>query len=45
MPIAWQSKHIRRVIKITPAAETLVMVDLAEPCIFLIENSYKRYCN
>ena len=34
MPVAWKSKLIRRVIKITLAAETLVMVDLAEACIF-----------
>ena len=34
MPIAWQSKHIRRVVKSTLAAETLAMVDLAKACIF-----------
>ena len=34
MPIAWQSKSIRRIIKSTLAAETLTMVDLAETCIF-----------
>ena len=34
MPIAWQSKRIRRVIKSTLPAETLAMVDLAEACIF-----------
>ena len=34
MPIACQSKHIRRVVKITLAAETLTIVDLAEACIF-----------
>ena len=34
MPIAWQSKCIRRVIKSTLAAGTLAMVDLAEACIF-----------
>ena len=39
MPIAWQSKRIRRVIKTTLAAESLSMVDLAEACIFFIENS------
>ena len=38
-PLPLQSKHIRRVIKSTLAAETLAMVDLAEACIFL-ENSY-----
>ena len=39
MPIAWQSKHVRRVIKSTQAEETLAMVDLAEACIFFfIEN-------
>ena len=34
MPIAWQSKRIRRVVQSTLAAETLAMVDLAEACIF-----------
>ena len=34
MPIAWQSKHVRRVIKSTLATETLAKVDLAEACIF-----------
>ena len=34
MPIAWQSKRIKRVVKSTLAAETLAMVDLAEACIF-----------
>lgn len=34
MPIAWQSKRIRRVVKSTLAAETLAMVDMAEACIF-----------
>ena len=40
MPIAWQSKHVRRVVKSTLAAETLAMVDMAEACIFFIENCY-----
>ena len=35
MPIAWQSKRIRRVAKSTLVAETLAMVDLAEASIFL----------
>ena len=39
MPIARQSKCIRRVVKSTLAEETLAMIDLAEACIF-IENSY-----
>ena len=34
MPIAWQSKRIRRVVKSTRAAETLAMVNLAKACIF-----------
>ena len=34
MPIAWQSRRIRRVVKSTLAAETLAMVDLAEACVF-----------
>ncbi len=34
LPIAWQSKCIRRVIKSTLAAGTLAMVNLAEACIF-----------
>ena len=34
MPITWQSKCIRRVVKSTLATETLAMVDLAEACIF-----------
>ena len=34
MPIGWQYKFIRRVIKSTLAAETWAMVDLAEACIF-----------
>ena len=34
MPIIWQSKCVRRVIKSTQAAETLTMVDLTEVCIF-----------
>ena len=34
MPIARQSKCIRRVIKSTLAAENLAMDDLAEACIF-----------
>ena len=34
MTIAWQSKHIKRVIKSTLAAETLAMIYLAEACIF-----------
>ena len=39
MLIAWQSMCIRRVIKSTPAVETLAMVDLAEACIFF-KNSF-----
>ena len=34
MPTAWQSKHVRRVVKSTLAVETLAMVDMAEACIF-----------
>lgn len=34
MPIAWQSKRIRRVVKSTLAAETLAMVDMSEACLF-----------
>ena len=34
MPIAWQSKHIRRVVKSTLATKTVAMVDMAEACIF-----------
>ena len=34
MPIVWQSKCIRSVVKSTLAAETLAMVGLAEACIF-----------
>ena len=34
MPIVWQSKRVRRVVKSTLAAETLAMVDMAEACIF-----------
>ena len=34
MPIAWQSKRIKRVVKSTLAAETLAMVDMTEACIF-----------
>ena len=34
MPIAWQSKCIRRVFKSTLAAETLAMVDKSEACLF-----------
>ena len=33
MPIAWQSKHIRRVLKSTLVAETLTMVDISETCL------------
>ena len=38
MPIAWQSRRIKRVVKSTLAAETLAMVDLAEACVFFIGN-------
>ena len=34
IPIAWQSKRVRRVVKSTLAAETVAMVDMAEACIF-----------
>ena len=34
MPIAWQSKRVRRVVKSTLAAETLALVEMAEACIF-----------
>ena len=34
MPIAWQSKCVRRVVKSTLAAEILAMVDMAKACIF-----------
>ena len=34
MPIAWQSKRIKRIVKSTLAAETLAMVDMAEACIY-----------
>ena len=34
MPISWQSKRIKRIVKSTLAAETLAMVDLAEACLF-----------
>ena len=34
MPITWQSKRIRRVIKSTLAAETFAIIDLAKACIF-----------
>ena len=34
MPIVWQSKRIKRIVKSTLAAETLAMVDLAEACIY-----------
>ncbi len=34
LPVAWQSKRIRRVVKNTLAAETLVMVDITEACLF-----------
>ena len=34
MPIAWQSKCIRRVVKSTLATETLAMVDMSETCLF-----------
>ena len=34
MPIAWQSKRVRRVVKSTLAAEILAMVDMVEACIF-----------
>ena len=30
MPLAWQSKRVRRIVKSTLGAETLAMVDLAE---------------
>ena len=33
MAIAWQSKHIRRVVKRTLAAETLTIVDMSEVCL------------
>ena len=34
MPLAWQSKRVRRIVKSTLGAETLAMVDLAEACVF-----------
>ena len=34
MPISWQSKRIKRVVKSTLAAETLAMVDAAEAAIY-----------
>ena len=34
IPIAWQSKFIRRVVKSKQAAETLAMVDKSESCLF-----------
>ena len=34
IPVAWQSKRIKRVVKSTLAAETLALVDLAEACLF-----------
>ena len=34
MPIAWQSKRIKRIVKSTLGAETLVMVDLTEACFY-----------
>ena len=34
MPIAWQSKRVKRIVKSTLAAETLAMVDMAEACMF-----------
>ena len=34
MPIAWQSKHIKRIVKSTLGAETLAMVDLTEACFY-----------
>ena len=41
MPIAWQSKCIRRVVKNTLTAETLAILSLY----FFIENSYWRCYN
>ena len=34
LPIAWQSKHIRKVVKSTLAAETLAMVDMSKASLF-----------
>ena len=34
MPIAWQSKRIKRTVKSTLGAETLAMVDLTEACFY-----------
>ena len=34
MPIAWQSKRIKRIVKSTLGAETLAMVDLTEACFY-----------
>ena len=34
LPIAWQSKRVKRIVKSTLAAETLAMVDMAEACMF-----------
>ena len=34
MPIAWQSKRIKRIVKSTFGAETLTMVDLTEACFY-----------
>ena len=34
MPIAWQSKSIKRIVKSTLSAETLAMVDLTEACFY-----------
>ena len=34
VPIAWQSRRVRRLVKSTQAAETLATVDAAEACIY-----------
>ena len=34
MPIVWESKHIRRVVKDTLAADTLAMSDMSEAYLF-----------
>ena len=34
MPIVWQSRRIRRVIKSKLSTETLAMVDMSEACLF-----------
>ena len=34
MPIAWQFKRIKRVVKSTLSAETMAIVDLTEACLY-----------